>query len=214
MSQKLLLFASPGTGSAIIEALLALAGASCELESYPFELLGPGCRIERLLARNPLGQMPTLVLENGQVLTETAAIALFLSERYPGAALAPAPGHPDRAAFLRWLVFLGSPFYATFTYGDFPERWVSGAEAGASLEQRTLAHRQKLWRDMEDHAVRGPFFLGETFSALDVFISVMSRWRPRRAWLAEHCPKLSALATQLDDHPQLVQIWARNFGNT
>jgi GST-like protein len=194
--------------------LLALAGASCELESYPFELLGPGCNLERLLAQNPLGQMPTLVLEDGQVLTETAAIARFLSERFPQAALAPPPGHPDRAAFLRWLVFLGSPFYATFTYGDFPERWVQGREAAVSLERSTLAHRQKLWCDLEQHAVRGPFFLGNSFSALDVFISVMSRWRPRRAWLAEHCPKLSILATQLDQHPLLVEIWARNFGNT
>ncbi len=208
---SLLLFGSPGTGSAIIEALLTLASASYELESYPFEMLGPGCKLERLLALNPLGQMPTLVLEDGGVLTETAAITLYLAERFPQAGLAPPPGHVDRPAFLRWLVFLGSPFYATFTYGDFPDRWVFGAEAAASLETSTRAHRQKLWLEMERHAIRGPWFLGETFSALDVFVSIMSRWRPRRAWLAEHCPKASALAIRLDRDPRLSEIWARNF---
>ena len=37
----------------------------------------------------------------------------------------PAPGAPERAAFLRWLVFLVANIYPTFTYADDPARFVS-----------------------------------------------------------------------------------------
>jgi GST-like protein len=40
----------------------------------------------------------------------------------------------------------------------------------------------------------------------------MSRWRPRRAWFAEHCPKLHAIALRVDGDPRLTGVWTRNYG--
>lgn len=44
-----------------------------------------------------------------------------------------------------------------------------------------------------------------------VYVAVMTRWRPRRAWFAEHCGKLSAIAAALDGDPRLAALWAANF---
>ncbi len=54
-----------------------------------------------------------------------------------------------------------------------------------------------------------PWFPGNEFSALDIFISVMSRWRPGRAWFARHCPKLYAIGCAVD--ARLTPVWKRNF---
>ena len=42
-------------------------------------------------------------------------------------------------------------------------------------------------------------------------VTVMTRWRPGRAWFAEACPKLAAIATALDDEPRLRALWAASF---
>jgi GST-like protein len=39
----------------------------------------------------------------------------------------------------------------------------------------------------------------------------MTRWRPRRDWFAEQCPKLHAIALACDADPRLAPVWARNF---
>ncbi len=195
-----------GCGSVIAEAALTLCEIPFEHDEVDYSQPSPGR--DRLLAHNPLGQVPTVVMPDGAVMTETAAIALHLDELVPGAGLFPPAHDPLRRDALRWLVFLVAAIYPTFTYGDDPAKWVG--EAGPALRESSNAHREKLWRQVESVA-KGPWFLGPRFSMLDVYICVMTRWRPRRDWFAEHCPKLAAIANALDDEPRLRALWAANF---
>jgi len=195
-----------GCGSVIVEAALVLAELPYDREEVDYTKPGPGRG--RLLAVNPLGQVPTVVLPDGSVMTETAAIALHLDELVPAAGLFPAPGDPLRREALRWLFFLIGAVYPTFSYGDDPAKWVG--DAGPALREATDRHRHQLWRQVEA-AARGPWLLGARFSMLDIYVGVMTRWRPRRAWFAEHCPRLTAIATALDDDPRLRALWAANF---
>jgi GST-like protein len=195
-----------GCGSVLVEAALVLAELAYEREEVDYTRPGPAR--DRLLAVNPLGQVPTVIMPDGSVMTETAAIALHIDELVPAAGLFPAPGDPLRREALRWLMFLIAAVYPTFTYGDEPDKWVG--EAGPLLGDATSAHRQELWRQVEA-AARAPWFLGARFSMLDVYVAAMTRWRPRRAWFAEHCPKLAAIATALDAEPRLRALWAANF---
>ncbi|APR76665.1 Hypothetical protein A7982_02012 [Minicystis rosea] len=199
-------FASNGWGSAIAEAMLTLAGIAYERDLVDPSVPGPDR--DRLLAANPLGQLPTVVLPDGTVLTESAAITLRAAEIAPHAGLAPSADDPARTAFLRWLVFLVAAIYPTFTYGDDPKRWVTTSPD--ELRASTNAHRVALWQQM-DRAAVGPWFLGERFSALDVYIAVMTRWRPGRAALAELCPKLATIATAVDANPALAPVLRQNF---
>lgn len=113
------LIGSKWTGSMIVEAAFALSGIPCEVEQIPYG--GGGPDHQRLLGFNPLGQVPTLILPDGKVMTESAAIILHLADLAPQAKLAPAADDPLRPHFLRWLVFLVAALYPTFTYGDDPK---------------------------------------------------------------------------------------------
>ena len=202
------LFGARGWGSTLAEGALAWAGE-------PFEFVdvegfdAPGKARDRLLAVNPLARIPTLVAPNGDVLTESAAIVLHLADLHPEAGLAPAPGDPRRPAFLNRLIWFVSALYPTFTYRDYPERWAPSA--ADELIERVDAFRRSLWRQLEAEAGDGPWLLGEAASALDLYVAVMSHWRPRRAWLAEHCPKLHAVATRADALPAIAAVMKRNF---
>jgi GST-like protein len=203
------LIASEGCGSVIVEAALDLADLTFETDFVDYSAPGPGR--DRLLALNPLGQVPTLVLPDGQVMTESAAIILHIADVAPAAGLVPPPGDPLRPRFLRTLLHIVAAIYPTFTYADNPARWV-GEAAAEELRQRVFRHREFLWREIERNIEPSPWFLGERFSALDLYVCAMTRWRPRRAWFAENCPKLTSVALAADAHPGLAKAWARNFG--
>ena len=114
------LYGQAGSGSMIVEAAFAIADVPVECVDVAWDDLG--WESGPLKDLNPLGQLPTLVLPDGRVMTESAAIVLHLADRCPAAGLAPAADHPEREAFLRWLIFLVAAVYPTFTYGDEPER--------------------------------------------------------------------------------------------
>ncbi len=199
-----------GWGSTIVEAALELSGQPYKLD--PVESMEGEPDRDRLLAINPLGQLPTLLLPDGSVMTESAAIILHLSELAPQAGLAPAPGSANRAAFLRWLVFLVAAIYPTFVYGDVPARYLPDEAGQKAFRTSTDDQRKALWLQVEGTA-GSPWFLGPEFSALDIYLWAMSHWRPGRAWFVEHCPRIVAIANAVDADPRLAAVKARNWSN-
>jgi GST-like protein len=202
------LITTKGCGSAIVEAGLALSGLPHEIEEIDYAAAGSGQ--DRLRALNPLGQVPTLLLPDGSVMTESAAMLLHIADEAPNAGLVPAPGDESRPAFLRWLVFIVAAIYPTYTYGDEPAKWV-GEAAAPTLRERTDRHREDLWRYVEGQIAPDPWFLGSAFSALDLYVGVMTRWRPRGGWFDANTPKLTAIARRVADLPSLTGVWRRNF---
>ena len=198
------LYSVPGWGSTIVEIMLALAG-----EPYDFVNVDgfdrPGPARDRLQAINPLAQVPTLVLEDGLILTESAAIALWLVGRHPQ--LAPAAGSAEHARFLRLLVWYVANVYPTFTYGDYPERWAPSAPV--ELVAATDRRREELYLWLETQ-LAGPFACGERVTVLDAYIACVISWRPRRDWFAEHTPTLLAVAERVRALPQVAPVMARS----
>jgi GST-like protein len=203
------LFGVAGWGSTLAEGALAWTGT-------PFEFISvegfdePGPARDRLLAVNPLARVPTLVAPDGEILTESAAIVIHLAEINPACGLAPPAGDPDRRAFLNRLIWFVSVVYPTFTYRDYPERWAP--DAPEQLAGNVDAFRGSLWLQFEAEVGEGPFVLGDKPSALDLYVTAMSHWRPRRPWIAEHCPKLHAIALRAEALPALASVMQRNFG--
>lgn len=205
---KMRLFGEPGWGSVIVETQLVWYGFE-----HDFERVGDLFKSEesrqRLAAVNPLAQIPTLVLADGTVLTESAAITLYLADVTGLDSLVPRRGAATRAAFLRWLVFLVANVYPTYTYADDPARFVDGEDAQRAFKGRISDYREKLYRVLEGTA-GSPWFLGERFSALDIYVCAMSRWRPGRAWFATNAPKLAEIAARTEQLPALEAVWRRN----
>ncbi|HEY0625703.1 MAG TPA: glutathione S-transferase [Allosphingosinicella sp.] len=202
------LYGARGWGSTLAEGALAWTGTAYEfVDVKGFDK--PGAARDRLIAVNPLARVPTLLTPEGLVLTESAAVILHLAERCPDSWLAPQAGDPQRPLFLNRLIWLVSALYPTFTYADYPERWAP--DAPKQLVQNVAAFRKTLWLQFEAEIGEGPFVMGDTPSALDLYVTVMSHWRPTRSWLEEHCPKLHAIALGAEKLSALAPVMARNF---
>jgi len=203
------LYGEPGWGSAIIEAQLAWYGLDFTFERTG-DLFASQAAREKLARLNPLSQIPTLALPDGRILTESAAITLHLADLTGTDSLVPAAKAPERAEFLRWLIFIVANIYPTFTYADDPARFVTVESAQAPFRASIDAYRERLWGIVEQ-AAEAPWFLGERFSALDIYIALMTRWEPRRPWFATHCPRLTGIAERAEAEPRLIAVWRRNF---
>ena len=203
------LYGNPGWGSVLVEAQFAWYGLDYETIEAGDVFTSAAAR-DGLARLNPLAQVPVLMLPDGTVMTESAAITLYLADITGSDDLVPAARAAERAAFLRWLIFLVANIYPTFTFADDPSRFIAAAETRDAYRTAVDAHAQKLWRIVEEHA-RAPWFLGERFSALDIYVCAMTRWRPQRLWFAANTPKLAAIALAADDLPNLAPVWRRNF---
>jgi GST-like protein len=203
------LYARAGWGSVLVETQLAWYGLKYQLETVGDLFMEPQAR-DRLASFNPISQIPTLILPDGAVMTESAAITLLLADITGRDDLAPGAAAPERARFLRWLIFMVANIYPTFTYGDDPRRFVDDKVGRSTLRARTDAYAQRLWGVLEAQAA-GPWFLGGRFSAVDIFVAAMTQWRPQRPWFAAHTPKIAAIATGADALPELASVWVRNF---
>lgn len=203
------LFGRPGWGSAIVEAQLTALGVAFQFEEVPDLFTSEEGR--RDLARyNPLPQVPTLLLPDGSVMTESAAITLHLADATGRDDFVPRAGHPARPQFLRWLVFLVANVYPTFTYADDPQRFVPDEAAAKAFGTAVDEYRCRLWRIVGPD-VGAPWFLGERFSALDLYVAVMTHWRPGRGWFAEHAPSLAAIARRAGEDARFRSAWQHNF---
>jgi GST-like protein len=203
------LYGRPGWGSTLVEAQLCGLGLPFEYAEVP-DLFRSETGRRDLARHNPLAQVPTLRLPDGSMLTESAAITLHLAEATGRDEFVPASGHPARPRFLRWLVFLVANVYPTFTYADDPTRFVRGEAAAKDFGAAVDDHRCRLWRIVETEA-GAPWFLGDRFSALDVYVATMTHWRPGQRWFGHHAPSLAAIARRAGEDPRFREVWRHNF---
>ena len=99
-------YGAAGSGSVPVEAALTLIGVEHTVVEAP-TWEGDAQR-DKVAGVNPMRQIPALVTPEGETITESAAILLWLTERWPEAKLAPPPGDPRRAQFLRWMAFISA----------------------------------------------------------------------------------------------------------
>lgn len=206
---EMVLYGEPGWGSMFVEAQLDWYGLACRFEAVGNLFASAEARAA-LAQVNPVAQVPTLVLPDGQVMSESAAITLYLADLTHDDSLVPGPAAPERVAFLRWLVFIVANIYPTFTYGDDPARFVALEAARDGFRAATDAYAQRLYA-MLDAAACAPWFLGARFSALDIYIAGLTCWRPRRPWFVKHTPRLAAIANDALAMPELQSAWRRNL---
>lgn len=199
---------NPGCGSAIIEAAFEWTGLPYQLEEVEPWKAGPAH--ERLRSVNPLMQVPTLILPDQSIMTESAAMIFHLHDRVPQAGLIPDAHDFRRPVFLRWFIFLVAAVYPTFSYGDEPSRYVSGEEAQKELRECTDAQRIQLFTQLEA-ASHTPWFLGEKPSAIDLYLAVMSHWRPGRDFFERECQRIASIAYAIETDDRFAPVFARNF---
>ncbi|MNI38823.1 Glutathione S-transferase GST-6.0 [compost metagenome] len=204
------LYGAAGSGSVPVEATLRLIGLDYRLvEAAAWE--GEAERA-KVAAVNPMRQVPALVTPQGEVVTESAAILIWLADSHPEARLSPALDDPRRAQFLRWMSFIPASIYSMFWVRDDPSR-LAGDDPAAQVEiQRRTAERiAECWRIMDGQVAPGRFLLGEEMTVLDLYVAVASRWTPRRRRFYVEAPRMAEVVRRVDALPQLQALWAERL---
>jgi glutathione S-transferase len=199
-----------GSGSQMPEMLLAEAGAPVTLIDHALETNAQ--RDPAYLAINPMGQLPAVITPDGQLLTESAACAIYIAETFPDARLAPPAGHKDRAKFLRWLITIAGNIYPCVSRWDYPERFTTDPAGAPAVKQAAREEADRHWQMVVDHVRRDPWCLDE-FSALDVQVAVMSRWMGGPDRRREKFSTLHDHAQRVLSRPAIAPVFARHYPN-
>lgn len=207
----LTLFGARGSGAVAVEAALRIIGRPYRLiEAYTWDQDDPDSG-DQVLAANPMRQVPALVLPGGEVLTESAAILIWLAEQHPESRLAPGPGEPARGQFLRWMSFVSAAIYSLYWVKDDPSRLAPLPESQPLLEQRVLERIADCWGMMERQVSPGRYILGDQLTVLDLYVATVSRFRPRRTKFYEVAPRMGEVVRRVDEDPRLKDFWIERF---
>lgn len=201
------LYARNQAGSLAVEALLAVCGADYEVIVLN---RNPDGSFEAFFhAINPKAEVPTLVLPDGSVMTESAAMMIHIAEQFPEAGMAPMPGEAGRAEFLRWQVYLAAALYGSDLRLFYPQRFTAdpgGAEGVKARAAEMMANEFAIYaKALGDKT----FMLGK-LSALDIYAAMLCSWaRDVEALFATH-PNLRRMYDAVVAHPDVAKVWARN----
>ena len=204
----LTLYGTKGSGSAVVEAALARAGLAFSLVDAASWNPGPGH--DALLQVNPLGQIPTLVLADGTVLTESAAILIHLGLTAPPGLLLPGEASA-RARAVRGLVYIAANCYAAISVIDYPERWCEPCDDDmkARIRAGTRARLHEHWRVFADQFAIG--FDAANPGALELLATVVSKWSGTRPMLQAERPSFHAQLLRVEQHPEVAAVLQRHW---
>jgi glutathione S-transferase len=152
-----------------------------------------------LLSLNPMGKLPTLK-DGTAVVTELAAIGLYLADRYAAGRLAPALDDPRRGTYLRWSLFSPSVVEPGLMAKAGGWQYRESAAGWGSYTAMIEALKTALAQD---------YILGDTFSMADVILGATLRYM-LRIKLLEPDPVFTAYAERLAARPALKRADARN----
>jgi glutathione S-transferase len=167
MSEEIVFYHNPQSRAQMAHWMLEEAGAPYKTVLIDFAK-GEN-RTPQFLAVNPMGKLPTIV-HRGVVVTETAAIIAYIADAFPAAGLAPPPADPLRGAYYRWL-FFGA--------GCFEPALLDKIMKRPPVERKSAVG----WGSYDDviatlkaALAKGPYLLGERFTAADVYIGAELRF--------------------------------------
>ncbi len=199
------LFYYPGNASLLPHMMLREIGAPHELVLV--DRTQDAHRQPDYMRMNPNGLIPVL-LDGDAVLYETAAIALHLTEKHPGAGLAPLPGDPARPHFLRWMVHLTNTPQAEFQPWFYPHKFAVRRTAQDDVKLVGQARMEANFKRIAKQLGDGPYLLGERFSAADLFLLMLIRWGRMMPQPPRDIPALAALAERVMARPAVSETFA------
>ena len=203
----LTLYGAKGSGAAAVEAALLITARPFKwVEAATWE---PGPGLEALKRVNPLAQIPTLVLDDGAVMTESAAILIWLGLRHPESGLLPR----DDAQAIRGLTFIAANCYAAIGVIDYPERFCTDCDKATAERIRagTKARLHEYWSIFADTFPQRPFLGGEKLGALDLLAAVVSRWSGARPHLKSSRPAFHDMLLDVEADARIARVFKRHW---
>lgn len=204
------LYHGAGTCSLAVKAALALTN-----NDYSTELVDlasgehQGDTFKRI---SPLGKVPALSANDDSfkgVLTEGAAIMLYLANRYPEAKLLPEAGSAEYAEALKWLQFLYATVHPYWGRVFFPERYGNDAVSIHAAADKEL---QKLYDIIEQQLSQHRYIASEQLTLADLYLMVTLHWQGALASsLTQTRPHLKAYLDAVFDTPVIGAFYRAEF---
>ncbi len=192
------LYFAPGACSLSPHIVLREAGIDAELEQVDLRARKTKSGAD-YSAINPKGQVPTLVLDNGQTLTEGPAIVQYLADQKADSGLAPRNGTLERYRLQEWLNFITSELHKSFGalfQPTVPEDYKPIARE--NISKRFAFVDQRLGSG-------GPFLLGSQFTVADAYMFVMCTWAGFLKIDLGQWPNLQAYAARVGERPNVQE---------
>jgi glutathione S-transferase len=163
------LYFSPAACSLSPHIVLREAGLDAEFEKVDLKTKKTKSGAD-FTAVNPKGQVPTLVLDDGQTLTEGPAIVQYLADQKPEAKLAPPNGTLERYRLQEWLNFITSELHKGFSPLFNPQV----PDDYKKMAKEAIANR---FAYLDKHlGAGGPFLTGPEFTVADAYLFTVVNW--------------------------------------
>jgi glutathione S-transferase len=147
-------------------------------------------------AINPKGYVPALQLDDGQVLTEGAALLQYLGDLAPAAGLIPAPGTLERFRANEWLTFVSSEIHKGFSP-------LFNKELSADAKQVLSAKLQKRFDWLEQHFAKHSYLMGDKFTVADAYLFTVVSWSGHVGIDLGKWKNLSAFVERVGSRPKV-----------
>jgi len=193
----LTLYHSPNTRSVGVRILLDELGADYRL--HALNMSKGEHREPAYLAINPMGKVPAIA-HDGTVVTEQGAIYLYLADAFPAAGLAPPIGDPLRGPYLRWLFFYGSAFEPAVV-----DRALQRDAGRAAMSP--YGDFDTMLGTLAAQLGRGPYLLGDRFSAADVLWGTALGWTTQFKLVPEQTD-IAAYIDRIAGRPSAARVRA------
>jgi len=191
------LYHSPMTRSASIVWLLEELGVPYETKIVTFRKFdGTGERDPS--NPHPHGKVPALT-DNGELVFESSAIALYLTDKYREKPMGPAVGDPRRGEYLSWLAYRPGVMEPALLSRRFEIKHVYGAMGWAPASE--------VEEVLNAHLATRTYFLGDEFSSLDILIGGGINFMMMAKMIAE-TPVLKAYTARITDRPAFRKMMA------
>ena len=153
------------------------------------------------LAINPMGKVPA-IRHGDALVTEQAAVFMYLADLYPEAGLAPAIGDPLRGPYLRWMVYYGSCFEPAVV-----DKAMKREPAAPSTSP--YGDYDTMLTTLTNQLARGPYLLGERFTAADVLWGTALTWTTMFKLVPE-LPVIVDYMARVNARPAMARAQARD----
>ncbi len=197
---RVTLFHAPNTRSSGALALMEELGVPYDL--HVLNTKKGEQREAKYLAINPMGKVPA-VLHEGALVTEQGAVFMYLADLYPEKSLAPPIGDALRGPYLRWMVYYGSSFEPAVV-----DR--SQKHPPAPPTMCPYGDFDTMLTTLDQQLSKGPYMLGEKFSAADVL------WGNALGWttgfkLVPETPAIKAYVERVSSRPAMTRAKAKDL---
>jgi len=199
------LYFAPGGASMVVHAALEEIGRPYELRLV--DLAREEQKSPEFLELNPNGRVPVL-LDGPVAMYESAAIVMYLADRYPDAGLAP-HREPARSRYFLWMLVLSNTVEEALLRWYHPDDYVDGDDHRTALRHAATAKLSELWRRIDAMLEVDGYLTGRVPCAADLMLFMLCFWARRLPMPPSRWPHIATWLQDIGERPSVRAMMER-----